>query len=281
MVIAKLMGGLGNQMFQYAAGRALAIKKSEPFYLDISTYKNGSSDLTSRSFELSNYRIKSRPVPFHWNIWNKLPFNRMKSYYNEPFFHFSDKIFEVSTPVLISGFWQSERYFFDIRDLLVSEFVPRQRMSKNAAKHLNQIKQKVSVALHIRRGDYVSNPTAARVHGVCSINYYTSAVKLLQSEFEDLTFFIFSDDHDWVKKNLLIKAAEVLYMDNINCAHEELFLMSQCRHNIISNSSFSWWGAWLNTTEGKKVVAPSPWFKDFQADTKDLYPKGWIVMNNN
>lgn len=132
----------------------------------------------------------------------------------------------------------------------------------------------VSVSVHIRRGDYVQNKAAGDFHGICSLSYYQTAMKLLSDKFKQAHFYVFSDDLEWCRQN--IRCEQSLTFVNLSNAASELYLMSRCSHHIIANSSFSWWGAWLNPSPEKIVIAPQTWFRDPSAQTEDIYCENWI-----
>ena len=134
-----------------------------------------------------------------------------------------------------------------------------------------------SVSVHVRRGDYVNDPKTNAYHGTCSLDYYKKAVEIIRNKVKDPVFFIFSDDAEWVKKNFNIDEQQVLVSEPEKLSlTEELKLMASCRHSVVANSSFSWWGAWLNNNNEKMVIAPQKWFADPLIDTSDLIPSAWI-----
>ncbi|HET6995265.1 MAG TPA: alpha-1,2-fucosyltransferase, partial [Chitinophagaceae bacterium] len=143
--------------------------------------------------------------------------------------------------------------------------------------YLDEIRSVNAVSIHVRRGDYVNDKETNAVHGVCSIDYYREAINRLSGEISEPRFYIFSDDMDWARANLPISPHLAVYVDNNQMAsHEDLRLMSSCKHHIIANSSFSWWGAWLSDYAGKKVIAPRNWFRTLE--NKDIIPNGWITL---
>ena len=138
------------------------------------------------------------------------------------------------------------------------------------------ISQTNSVSLHIRRGDYVSNQKTNQTHGTCDLDYYQRCITEIEKEVENPYFFVFSDEIEWVKENLKINhPAEYVDQNTGDKSYEDMRLMSQCKHNVIANSSFSWWGAWLNSYPDKIVFAPKRWFASDKHNTKDLIPEGW------
>jgi hypothetical protein len=289
MIVVRLNGGLGNQMFQYSLGRNIAKQKGVPLKLDISGYKNG--DL--RQFGLSHFAISSEiatdneiftlkgsTIPDKIkNIerfkWLFKPYNK-RTYIEYKSMRFNPSIFNVGNEVYLDGYWQSEKYFKEIRPLLKREFNLKEEPDKINIGLAEKIMDVNSASIHVRRGDYILNPKANLYHGVCPISYFNNAISFLLKTQQDLEFFIFSDDTQWVRDNLKIKLP-VHYMEHNGSTNDylDMWLMSQCKHHIISNSSFSWWGAWLGDYQKKNVIAPAKWF-NFNIDTSDLIPDDWV-----
>lgn len=288
MIITELNGGLGNQMFQYAVARRLAKIHGTKLKIDIS----GFDAYRLRAYELSHFNIDVEFVNYAdialfkasncikqslLKLKNSFkPFKLMEV--KEKYFHFDESILYLPDNVYLRGYWQSEKCFNDIENTIRSDFSLREKLTNESEEIANLIRRsKVSVAIHIRRGDYVSNPTTNSMHGTCSLSYYQECVKELAEKFSDLQLFIFSDDPVWVKANLYYKYPTVFVSHNASeRAYEDMHLMSLCEHNIIANSSFSWWGAWLNNNPDKIVFAPKKWFRKDEINTKDLIPDNWI-----
>jgi hypothetical protein len=287
MLIIKIIGGLGNQMFQYAYAKSLccygyAVK------LDISAFDK----YTKHSgFGLNKYKI-DLPIAtkkeieifgaeqFFEKLKKKLHIKN-KMIIREKTLLFQSEMMAPQDNSYIEGYFQTEHYFFDIRDILLQQFDIDQSLSPYAQDITAQIKDaNVSVSLHVRRGDYIDNAQAKKTHGICSLAYYNEAISVLNEKFKDIKFFIFSDDIAWVKENLKIENSVLVASTDSRLPHEDIYLMSQCHHHIIANSSFSWWGAWLNTKEDKMVIAPKLWFADDkrQAQAKDILPQDWIRL---
>lgn len=287
MIIIKLIGGLGNQLFQYAAGRLLAEKLGCPLKLDVTGYKN-QSGLTPRYYELGVFNIKESFANIEdinllknkkRSFFQKLFGIKKIYYYSEKNFGFNEEFLNLTKNTYLNGYWQSEKYFLEISDILRKEFSfknPPDRETKNL---LNQIKHINSVSLHIRRGDYVSDSQTKAAHYVDLEEYYKKAVNYIMENSNNPHFYIFSDDPQWVKDNF-IKDFDYTIIDfnPTDKGYEDLRLMSTCKHNIIANSSFSWWGAWLNNNPEKIVIAPSKWFNISEYNTKDLIPESWIIL---
>lgn len=284
-IITKLQGGLGNQMFQYATGRSVAQRNGAELKLDIFALKHdpqreyalGCFNTTQRiatQEEISKFlRHKTRKGKF-WFWYNRWIADE-KRYTQEKQFNFDQHILELKDPVYLDGAWQTEKYFKDIRDLLQKEFTLRSEPSAETKDWIKKVSACTSVSLHIRRGDYVSNHAANQFHGTCPIKYYEKAINLISQKIKDPVFFIFSDEIAWAKDNL--NAPFPLYFisgKNISDC-EEMTIMSSCKNNIIANSSFSWWGAWLNKNPYKLVIAPQKWFTTKKMNTADLTPESW------
>jgi hypothetical protein len=287
-VITRLNGGLGNQLFQYAAGRALADRLGVPLRLDLSEFNT----YLLRRFELDKFDIEAgvaTPEEIAEIVINPSSFQRRysrlaihlgicinKIAFKESRFGY-DYIFEkIRCPMYLNGYWQSEKYFKSAENKLRNELCPVNQLSEAGRKMLDEILHCPAVSLHIRRGDYITNPSAAAVHGVCPLEYYYSAVHHIAAHVQNPRFFVFSDDPQWAKGNLRIgfpvRFVETNGPDNVL---EDMWLMKSCWHHIIANSSFSWWAAWLNDSQDKIVIAPRVWFLDRKLDDSNLIPEQW------
>lgn len=294
MIVVRLTGGLGNQLFQYALGRRIAIDRKQKLFLDISLFPG----IKTRSYKLDNYNICAEVMPsekiedftYHSNrnlfslglrcAQRFIPYYRRRIF-AEQFFHFDPNIFRIGKSAYIKGNFQSEKYFTTIKGLLQTELTPRLQIDEGYLNYQENIVASNSVSLHIRRGDYVSNPRIYDKHGVCPISYYKQAVRLITENYSNAKFFVFSDDIEWAKNILdFIRDKQIIeHFENSNHSDvQELWLMSQCKNHVIANSSFSWWGAWLSKNDNKLIVAPRKWFLNSPHDTKDLIPESWIRM---
>lgn len=298
MIIVELAGGLGNQMFQYAAGRTLALKHDTDLKLSLSLLR----DDKLRKYELLNFNIVenfatdkevqqlTRLAPgslrFYLHKMSKI-LNRhtglnlqrvlAPALIEEKTMNYDPSVIDSGENTVLSGYWQSEKYFLPIRASLLNDFTLKFPIHRSANETLNQIEATESVAIHVRRGDYVSNPDTAQTHGTCSLEYYSAAFKYLSERLTKPIFFIFSDDIGWCRSHLNF-GSNTFYVEHHGHARacDDLFLMSQCRHNVIANSSYSWWSAWLNKNIDKMIIAPRLWFKDESRCSADLIPSGWI-----
>jgi len=279
MIYIRLMGGLGNQMFQYAFGKSLSVKNNLKLGLDL-TYlseRPESPDYTIRDFDLAGFNIDCQAkkfLRFHPRL--KRFMSRIERTIRERSFNYDHDLSIPMDGAIYIGYFQSHKYFLDIRDALLELFKPR-LLSEELNQSLLDLK-KNSVSIHVRRGDYVTNSKSNSFHGLCSLEYYHEGISFILEKIDDPTFYVFSDDIDWVKENLKLKHSHkfISFIKSSPC--DELYLMSRCHHNIIANSSFSWWAAWLNNNPEKIVVAPKNWFKDPTIDTSDLIPSSWIRL---
>jgi hypothetical protein len=193
-------------------------------------------------------------------------------------FAYDPSIEQLSQPVFMVGYWQSQKYFARnrlqiLQDLSLLDPLP------GSSPWLKHIQNTCSVSLHVRRGDYITNPAAASFHGLCGVDYYQRAVDRLKLIHPDMEVFVFSDEPAWARENLQLGVpTHVVDAHTPEQGHLDLELMRHCQHHIIANSSFSWWGAWLCEREGQQVVAPKRWFADDGVDTSDVIPAHWVQM---
>ena len=161
----------------------------------------------------------------------------------------------------------------------IKDFTFQSPFSEKSRLISEEIKQLNSVSIHVRRTDYISNIPANNYHGTCNETYYIEAMKIIGKKISNPHFYIFSDEPEWFKANIKTNFQVTFVEHNKNeKSFEDMYLMSLCKHNIIANSSFSWWGAWLNSNENKQVIAPANWFQDKTKNTKDLLPETWIKL---
>lgn len=196
----------------------------------------------------------------------------------EPHFNYWDKFHNQAKDAYLIGFWQSEKYFSNMEQILRKEFRFSKQPSGLNAEIADKICQNNAVFLHIRRGDYVSHPDVAKFNGTCDQAYYERALSIVADKVSEPILYVFSDEPEWVRQNMHFPFPSTIIDHNgPDDAHEDLRLMSLCRHAIIANSTFSWWGAWLIDSEDKVVVAPRKWFADPNIDTSDVIPDRWIL----
>jgi hypothetical protein len=278
MIIIKLFGGLGNQLFQYAIGRKLSLLHSTDLRFDLTDfnkYKNTYSSMSEVGVGIKKFKINFKEANFDekknfFFIKSKLLiflikkissryFSRFNSFFYKNYFYeksvslFYCK-FSSYNNAYFHGFWQNENYFLNIRKTLIKEI----NLKKKSTAHtelLKKIKKHNSVAVHIRRGDFLL-PKIKKISPLININYYKKSFIFLEKKIKKIRYFFFSDDINWVKKN--IKKKNSFYVSNFNEV-EDLISISKCKHQIIANSTFSWWGAWLNNYKKKIVISPKKW----------------------
>lgn len=287
------MGGLGNQLFQYAAAKTLALKHNTDLKLDVSfleaMHENAHTkrELELHYFQTSFHKATSEEIQlfnkptFFKKIVNKyFPFHPGNFYYaKEKGFEYDQSFKSFPQNTYLEGFWQSEKYFSEIRSVLLKELVLKEKSGERINDVLHQILGSNAVSIHIRRGDYITNKNASEFHGNLSMEYYYEALSLIAKRIAHPKVFVFSDDIEWVKMNFNTRY-ECVFVD-FNTAQTsvwDLYLMSACKHNIIANSSFSWWGAWLNQHQDKVVIGPKQWFASKSLNTQDLLPDDWIKL---
>ena len=177
------------------------------------------------------------------------------------------------------GLYQSEEYFNNIKDVIKKEFTLKNPLGNEAGASEKEMNNSLfPISLHIRRGDYVKNKIVREILGTLPLEYYKQAINFVTKNIKNPTFFIFSDDIEWAKENLKTSLPTVFVSKQGIKDYEELILMSKCKHNIIANSSFSWWGAWLNQNSDKIVIAPKQWFVDKTVDEANILPEGWVAL---
>lgn len=284
MIVVKLKGGLGNQMFQYAAGRALAIRTGTELLLDTGVF----TDSYDREYGLDKFRIKARVAKelelAPWPKWQRKPCELLQRagiqmrWYRELHLGFDPKWPLLGDDTYIEGYFQSEKYFSDIKNVLVEDFNLSASISSKNLELSERIIRSESVMLHVRRGDYVSSPKAAEKHGACGLEYYSRAVELIKSSVVNPKFFVFSDDLDWAKSNLSLTNDPVFVDGNQSNPEVDIHLMALGKHYVIANSSFSWWGAWLSRSEKNVVIAPSPWFAETSSVDQAIYSSKWKLI---
>ena len=291
MIIVKLQGGLGNQLFQWAFGLSRSIKSDVPLKFDVSSYKNDQLRKLEIQSIISDVKIASEhdisQVKGEKNLVSIL-LRKIKTgllpYYKrriicEPNFTFDENISKGNfTDNYFDGYWPNEKYFSSNRELILNKINFGLNKSKEFSTYKALIsKKEYSVSIHVRRGDFVNNPVTLEVHGICDIEYYQRSVKLMENEFDSCHFFVFSNGMDWCKANFkFIK--NVTFVDQTTSVFEDLELMSLAKGQIIANSSLSWWSAWLNNNPYKKIIAPVKWLKKHKFDSDQIVPTDWIRL---
>jgi len=283
MIYSRIRGGLGNQLFQYCMGRSLADKLGTNLGLDIRDFNPDSPYLMG----LKNFNIRAKFNPpgmikhksnGYINYIIDIISGNHKFVYKEPHLSFDINYASLPNRSYLKGYWQSEKYFENNKLNILNDLNIITDQSYQNKEISKQIASTLSVSLHIRRGDYIADSAYSATHGTCDLRYYENAVSyFIKNIGKNFTIFAFSDDPEWVSSNVKFPI-DTCYV-NINSSeynYEDLRLMSECNHNIIANSSFSWWGAWLNTNNNKTVIAPSKWYADKSIINRDIIPKSWV-----
>lgn len=294
MITVFLSGGLGNQMFQYAAGLNLAKKNNTRLLLDTTflndrfprkqfTYRKFDMDIfdfTPR-FTVMSHISDSLPVPGLWlgcdlaliNVRSILGIQKLAREKNER--EFDPAMLDLGGRTLLWGRWQSEKYFADIKDEVRSIFRFRYPLDEEAAGLAKEINSSNSVALCVRRGDFVAFAKVNKMMGDTNPSYYSNAIHYMNEHLKDPRYFVFTDDVEWCKSNLSVPAG-TRFIGKLGPKWSfHLELTSLCKNSIITNSTFYWWGAWINNNPNKIVVAPRPWYAD-GPDAEDIIPEGWV-----
>jgi Glycosyl transferase family 11 len=292
VIVSNIVGGLGNQMFQYACGRAISVRTGQALRLatdQLDEYQSHNGlellnifdlDVSIATSEEMNAligiranskvrRMLGRPS-MTWAAWG--------AWCNEPHFAYWPAIKKVSHPAYVHGYWQSEQYFEEISNIIRKDFTFRTGWDPHDLAVRERMAAGVCASIHVRRGDYLS-PKHKNVYDQCDVAYYVEAVKLLRQKIPNINLFAFSDEPAWVESCLqpFIGKVEVISHNLGLKSSNDMRLMSVADHHIIANSSFSWWGAWLNPREDKTVIAPKSWFADGRS-TSSLIPSSWTRL---
>jgi hypothetical protein len=302
MIIVKLWGGLGNQMFQYALGKKIAHLNHTELKLDVSllldrsprknfTYRNFDLDIFNVSAQIASaedikyFKVAKNKFEKIIKIINQKIFgiatNKKFNYIIESQFNFNPIILKAVDNTYLDGYWQTEKYFNDIENIIRNEFIlkikPTQKIKDLEEKILNT----ESVCINVRRGDFVNNPVANKFHGVCDIDYFNEAIAIIEQKISNPYFYIFSDDIDWCRANFKDVKHNYLIVDHDFAGKNfeyYLYLMTKCKEFIIPNSSFGWWAAWLSENRKKNIIAPKKWFQSKTRNYSDLLPDSWIKI---
>lgn len=289
MVVGTITSGLGNQLFQYAIARHLSVLNHTPLYFDTRFYRSDYAEESGRSFKLDKFNIDYRePNSLLYTAFKGMklfPDRTFKPFFvqiKEKHYHFDPDVLKSKALLInLKGYWHSEKYFKPVSHLIRNELTFNNVSSENFEQYRQQvIRAENSVAVHIRRGDYVNHPEFSKTFGFLGLRYYESAIALIKAKLEKPSFFLFTDDKQWVKDHFNDRDDfNFVELKGPEADLDDLHLMSLCKHNIIANSSYSWWGAWLNRNDEKVVLAPKDWFRNQPLwDTKDLLPESWIKI---
>ncbi|HEX9650252.1 MAG TPA: alpha-1,2-fucosyltransferase [Cyclobacteriaceae bacterium] len=298
MIIQRLRGGLGNQLFQYAAGKALAEIHDTSYKLDLYYYKKH----PYRTFDLENFNIPieiaTRKEVHSFTGQNPVArfLNKYENYFHcpkvfvQPHYHYYNHFLKLPNNLYLSGYWQSEKYFIRIRDKVLNWFTLKHPLDKRNTDLIEKMKTNQSISVHVRLGDY-THKNYNEFFGEMDSSYFSKAIQIMLDKVKDPAFYIFSEDLQWCKERLNLPETSVFISHNKGReSYKDLILMSACKNNIIANSTFSWWGAWLNPNKDKVVIAPAKWFQqDYMTKrtpsfptrlyiNSDLYPDDWIII---
>ena len=295
VVYVWIAGGLGNQLFQFAAGYALAREKKAILKLDVSLYRHNQY---KHQFRLSQFdlpcEIASDDEIAHWQHLYSLPrkyrerlnFNGAlypPSMFLEKNNSFDENMFKVNLPIYLRGYWQSEKYFSDFESEIRELIVPPSDFKEYAKTVLGAVNNTQMISVHVRRGDYLIGSASHKFRGSCQPDYYRRSIAHMERIFPNATFVVFSDDSVAASEMLSFKSPPVFAPGNTQNPIHDLLLMSSCHHHIIANSTFSWWGAWLNRNPEKIVIGPRRWFsRNYlrKHDLYDIFPPDWLTIDS-
>jgi hypothetical protein len=300
MIISKIFQGLGNQFFQYAFGFARAKDLEEKFKIDTSYFETF-SEVTqfgytySRDFGLNRFNISAPEAtkeeinqvlhPRGENLTQKIV-NRRRLLSKKSHHHFQvkEKVLEFNSNFLklkkntyIEGYFTDERYFHKYRNELMKEFSLRSQPTEKNQSIIDEMERGNSVCISIRRTNFLNNP----IHGTCGEDYYYNAMKLMAEKVENPTFYVFSDDNEWINQYFADQGLRCVFIQhNFPDFYEDFRLMQHCKHHIIPNSTFPWWAAWLSDYKDKIVIAPQYWLKNDDINYAGYLPESWIKIEH-
>lgn len=287
MIITTITSGFGNQLFQYAAGYALAKKRHAKLRLDTRFYQENKY----RNYELGRLGISAQELSWadkarldlldasmrrrsiKWPL-HFLPLLKLR-YVDDAVSGFDNSVLEQPNGTVLRGYWQNEEYFSEYREDILREFTFRSAPDAENAAMISRIKEQTSICVHVRRGDYLSSK---EVVAAAPIRYYENAVKWMTDRVPNAKYFVFSDEPDWCRENLGIADPVFVTHNTGKNDPEDLRLMTHCDHFIIANSTFSWWGAWLSTAPHKQVIAPQQWFSVPNGNELAIVPRDWLRL---
>jgi len=292
LIIVRLNGGLGNQLFQYAAGKALAIKNNDVLKIDVTGYDQAANQKQIfRNLDIADFLISAPQASINEVLSLKYPLgpiSKISKIINQKLFsrYYVDwhpELLQKKGGIYLDGYFQTEKYFVEHKEAIFKEFTLQPGLAQEIQSNIAEIEaKKTSISLHIRRGDYADDPKTSKLHLVCDISYYERAISYMLERFPGLHLFVFSDDPDWVREYVPISVPLTFVSTgkgdrNRFRPSQELVLMSKCQHHILSNSSFSWWGAYLNSSSGKVVLAPNVWNRG-SSPQPSILPMDWIAF---
>tara|TARA_Y100001968_G_scaffold333308_1_gene395391 strand:- start:2477 stop:3361 length:885 start_codon:yes stop_codon:yes gene_type:complete len=285
-VVVFLKGGLGNQLFQYATAKSLALRLGVGLTLDLSWFIDNKSQHTQ--YILDRFKIDEQiflpsqyiPRKVRIFLYKTIKFLSLFGFtlphIEEVDFKYTNKLLDINNPVILDGYWQNEIYFSKYRDEIKPLIKLNSKINSKDYQLIERIKGSNSICLHIRRGDYISNTNASRIHGICSKEYYLKAIQVVSNSIQAPLFFIFSDEPHWVRSNFNFDCQSIYIDSNLLNPEIDFTLMSYCKHFIIANSTFSWWAAWLSESKNKKIIAPKQWFLNKELNDSFSLDQKWI-----
>jgi hypothetical protein len=289
MIIVKMVGGLANKMFQYALYKRF-VEDGKDVYVDIESFvpkwdferielPQIFSQINFKIADINYIKRLAGEQDLVSKVRRKIKFLNKSTYLRESGFKYHPNLFSIHGDCYLEGCWQTEKYFIKIREKLLCDFKFKEFDDERNKQLANSLNQEESVAIHVRKGaDYNKKDTK----GTCKRTYYQDAVEYIKLNIINPKFYVFTDNKEWVKEN--IHNIEYNLIDWNPTSGPKNFvdmqLMSKCKHNIIANSSYSWWGAWLNNNPQKIVVGPRQWFnsKVTKYDASDIMPDNWIKL---
>lgn len=287
MIVIELSGGLGNQMFQYALYKKFESLKKD-VVIETSFFRSGQE---LRELELGIFPVKYAQITdkkaeairgygYRDSVWDKIRHRLSPGKYTvyvDEIENFQPQIFEMEN-VYLSGYWQNENYFKDIQEMIRHDFSFDPRLIEENKAICEELARENSVSIHIRRGDYLTTENA-RIHGnICTEQYYANAMDYIGQRIEHPHYYIFTDDLEWAHARYKGDHITIVDHNRDKASYVDMFLMSQCKHNIVANSTFSWWGAWLNQNPDKLVLAPPKWFNNYEK--AQVACAEWILIDN-
>lgn len=290
MIIVRLSGGLGNQLFQFAAGYALALRHDTSIYLDARSFARD----RLRNFALSCFGLQPEnapemvkkwppsrrgPISFPW--W-KFRYGSDLQFFRERGVESQQRFGELGPSTYLHGYWQNEVYFAEHANQVRSALKIVMEPDSRNQQWLARIRNRNAISVHVRRSDYTTNAVNQSLYSVCAPSYYDEAARYLADNSSSTAYFVvFSDEPEWASKNLRFPGeVDFISHNSGESAYEDLRLMSACKHHIIANSTFSWWGAWLGENPNRVIVAPSSWYRDPIKDQENPIPENWIRIPN-
>jgi hypothetical protein len=294
MIVIKIVGGLGNQLFQYATAISIARKFQKEIRLDIYAFQNPKY-MEHEGFLLNHVYGIDTPIVSEKELFNIIgmlyPLRKkahrlntklfLKNFIfeNNPYEFKVNLVNKYKNRIYLDGMWQSYKYFDNEIDYLRKIYKPKEEyLSNNVKLIIKKFKNENSVSIHVRRGDYITNAEYNKIFNVVYEEYYDEAIKIIKNKIENPIFYIFTNDVEWVKNNKLFNNMKIMSIKE-SYSWVDMYLMQNCRHNIIANSTFSWWSAFLNNNIEKIVISPKYWTSK-KEELDLLLPDEWIKINN-